>query len=148
MIPMLEELNQKIINLLIQDGRISYYDLAKRLNVPESTIRSRIRSLKEKGVIKGFTTIIDPTKLGYGSIAIVGVDVKAEKFIQVTKKLTQFPEVKFAATCSGDHMIMIEIWMSSGEDLREFIRTKIENIDGVLRTCPAIVTEKLTSSQA
>src|SRR3989338_8312900 len=111
MIKMLEELNQKIIKELVQDGRMSYYDLGKKLNVPESTIRSRVRSLREKGVIKGFTTVIDPTKIGYGSIAIVGVDVKPENFIQVTKELTQFNEVKFAATCSGDHMIMIEIWM-------------------------------------
>ena len=56
---------------------------------------------------------------------------------------TEFENVKFVATTTGDHMIMTEIWMEKASALRDFISNKIGKMDGVTRTCPAIITEKL-----
>lgn len=138
-----DETDMGILEILRENARTHFMDIAKRLRISESTIRKRVKELEKKGVIKKYSAIVDPSKLGYGSVAMVGIDVRPEKFLDVAKKLTEYENVKFVATSSGDHMIMTEIWMGNSSDLREFISAKIERIDGVTRTCPAILMERL-----
>ena len=140
---MLDPVDFGIIKILKDNARTPYLNIAKELNVSESTIRNRVRNLQENGIIKRFSAVIDPNKLGYGSVAFVGIDVQPEKFLYVAKKLTEFDNVKMVATTTGDHMIMTEIWGEKAAELRNFISERIEKITGVTRTCPAIINETL-----
>ena len=114
---MLDNLNLGIIKILKENARTPYLNIAKELKVSESTIRNRVSNLQENGIIKRFSAVIDPNKLGYGSVAFVGIDVQPEKFLYVAKKLTEFDNVKMVATTSGDHMIMTEIWGEKAAEL-------------------------------
>jgi len=140
---MLDETDIGILRILRQNARTPFLEIAKKLRISESTIRKRVKDLEQKGVIKKYSAIVEPSKLGYGSVALVGIDVKPEKFLEVAKRLTDFDNIKFVATSTGDHMIMTEIWMENSSDLRNFISAKIESIEGVTRTCPAILMERL-----
>ena len=140
---MIDATDRGILDILVNNARTPFREIAKELKVSESTIRKRVKNLENNGVIKKYSALIEPTKIGYGSVAIVGVDVKPEKFLSVAKKLTEFNNVKFVATSTGEHMIMTEIWMDKASELRDFISKKIEKIDGITRTCPAIINEKL-----
>ena len=140
---MLDATDFEIIRVLRNNARMPFLGIAKHLKVSESTVRSRVNNLQKTGVIKRYSTIVDPLKMGYGSIALVGIDVQPEKFLHVAKKLTEFENVKMVATTSGDHMIMTEIWGEKASELRNFISERIERISGVTRTCPAIITEIL-----
>jgi len=131
------------LSVLGDNARTPFLKIAKQLKVSESTIRKRVGILEDQGVIKKYSAVVEPAKLGYGSVAIVGIDVAPEKFLEVSKKLTKFDNIKFVATTTGDHMIMTEIWMDKASELRDFISDKIEKMDGVTRTCPAIINEKL-----
>ena len=140
---MLDTTDFEIIKILRNNARMPFLGIAKHLKVSESTVRSRVSNLQKTGVIKRYSTIVDPLKMGYGSVALVGIDVQPEKFLHVAKKLTEFDNVKMVATTSGDHMIMTEIWGEKASELRNFISERIERISGVTRTCPAIITEIL-----
>lgn len=140
---LIDETDKEILTILKDNARTPFLEIAKQLKISESTIRKRVSNLESKGVIKKYSAVIDPTKIGYGSVAIVGIDVQPEKFLNVANKLTEFDNIKFVATSTGDHMIMTEIWMDKASELREFISNKIEKIDGVTRTCPAIINERL-----
>jgi len=83
--------------------------IAARLGVGESTIRNRVRALEEEGVIKQYTVVTDPAKLGCNSVALVGIDVDPSHLLDVALYLSEFSEVKFVATSAGDHMIMTEV---------------------------------------
>jgi len=61
----LDEIDEKIICLIKNDGRFEYFDVAKKLNLDARTVLSRIRGLKEKGILQGFTIFIDLNKIGY-----------------------------------------------------------------------------------
>jgi len=139
----IDDTDKEILSVLGDNARAPFLDIAKQLGVSESTIRKRVGNLEDRGVIKKYSVVVEPAKLGYGSVAIVGIDVAPEKFLDVSKKLTKFDNVKFVATTTGDHMIMTEIWMDKASELRDFISDKIEKMDGVTRTCPAIINEKL-----
>lgn len=140
---MLDETDMGILEVLRKNARAPFLGIAKKLRISESTIRKRVKELEKNGIIKKYSAIVEPSKLGYGSVALVGIDVRSEKFLEVAKKLTEYDNVKFVATSTGDHMIMTEIWMENSNDLRNFISSKIESIEGVTRTCPAILMERL-----
>lgn len=139
----MDERDQKIIEILSEDSRIPFTNIAKNLGVSESTVRKRIKVLEEEGVIKKYSIIVDPSKVGYKTVAIVGLDVEPPRFLSVASKLTEFNEIKYVATSTGDHMIMFEIWTRDGKELMTFISEKIGKIDGIHRICPSIILEKL-----
>ena len=139
---LLDETDKGILGILKDNARIPFLEISKKLQISESTIRKRVANLENSGIIKKYSVVLEPSKLGY-SHAIVGIDVKPEKFLDVAKSLTEFENVKFVATSTGDHMIMTEIWMEKASDLRDFISNQIGKMDGVTRTCPAIINEKL-----
>lgn len=73
------------------------------------------------------------------------LDVEPDKFWEVAERLTEFKEVKYIATSTGDHRVMIEIWAKDGKELTKLISDKLGKIEGVNRICPAIILEKVKS---
>ncbi|MCX8150679.1 MAG: Lrp/AsnC family transcriptional regulator [Candidatus Bathyarchaeota archaeon] len=138
----MDDYDRKIIQMLEQNSRQSFNEVAKKLKLSESAIRKRVVALQEKGIIKKFTVQVDPAKFGVNSVSIVGIDVEPTKLLEVAQKLCEVKEIKSVATSTGDHMIMTEIWTKDGRELTKLLSEKIGAIDGVKKICPAIVLEK------
>jgi len=139
----LDEIDTRILELLEEDARRSFTEMAEKLKVSESSIRKRVSALQKEGVIKKFTIKVDHAKLGLNTVAIVGIDVDSDKMLEIAQKLCDFKDVKCVATSSGDHMIMLEVWAKNGKELNNLISEKIGKIDGVRQICPALILEKL-----
>ncbi len=140
---MIDKLDMEILQLLEKDASLPYTEIARRLKLNESTVRKRVAALKQKGVIRKFTVVIEPSKIGFNTVAIIGVDVDPPKLLEVAQKLCEIPETRYVATSTGDHMIMTEIWTRDGKELSKIISEKIGTIEGVKKICPAIILEKL-----
>ncbi|WP_457750681.1 HTH-type transcriptional regulator LrpA [Thermococcus sp.] len=140
---MLDERDKIIIEMLTKDARTPFTEIAKVLGISETAVRKRVKALEEAGVIKQYTIVIDPSKLGYNLVSLTGVDTMPEKIFEVAAKLKDFEFVRNVYLTSGDHMIMTEVWAKDGEDLSDIISNKIGKIDGVTKVCPAIILEKL-----
>jgi Lrp/AsnC family transcriptional regulator for asnA, asnC and gidA len=140
---MLDEKDRKILEILKKDSRTAFTGIAKTLNVSEATIRKRVKNLEEKKVIMGYGIKIDESKLGYNTIAYVGLDAEPSQFLEAARKMTEIKEVKYVATSTGDHMIMTEIVTKDGKELMRIISEKIGKIKGVHKICPAIILEVL-----
>jgi len=140
---MVDQLDLKILETLRLDASLPFTEIAKRFKVSESTVRKRVERLMREGVIKKFTVTVNPTKIGFNTVAIVGVDVDPSKLLEVAQKLCEIPETIYVATSTGDHMIMTEIWTRDGRELTKILSEKIGSIEGVKKICPAIILEKL-----
>lgn len=138
----MDKLDLSIIEALAKNSRTPFMEIARKLKVSESTIRKRVANLEKNGVIKKFSLVIDTNKAGIGNVALVGVDVAPEKYLDVAEKLAEFEEIKYAAMTTGDHMFMLEIVAKSDDELRAF-SNKLRGIGGVTRICPAIVKDTL-----
>ncbi len=138
---MIDERDMLIIDMLRENARTPHTEIAARLGVGESTIRNRVRALEEEGVIKQYTVVTDPAKLGYNSVALVGIDVEPSYLLDVALHLSELSEVKFVATSAGDHMIMTEVWLTDGSALRTFIVDKIKKLDGVQSVSPTVIMD-------
>ena len=138
----MDKLDLSIIKILSKNSRTPYLEIARKLKVSESTIRKRVSNLENNGVIKKYSLVVDTNKIGFGDIALVGIDVVPEKYLDVAKKLTEFGEIKYVASSTGDHMFMLEVWTKNDNDLRA-LSEKLKGIEGVTRICPAIIKDTL-----
>ena len=139
----MDDKDRRIIEILRENSRTPYTEIAKKMNLTEATIRKRIAELEKKGVIEKYTIEVNPEKLGFKTVTILGLDVEPQYLLEAAHKIAEFEEVQWAATSTGDHMIMCEVWTANGEALFEFLSKKVGKIRGVKDRCPAIIMEKV-----
>jgi len=70
---MIDKTDMGILNILRSNARTPFLSIAKKLKVSESTVRNRVSNLENQGIIKKYSTIVEPSKIGYDSVAIVGI---------------------------------------------------------------------------
>ncbi|MHA2059954.1 MAG: Lrp/AsnC family transcriptional regulator [Candidatus Ranarchaeia archaeon] len=140
---MLDLTDYEIINLLQSDARISYTDLARKLKMNEATVRNRVNRLEDAGIIRNYTVVLDHNKMGMNSRAMVGVNVEPENFLSVSKTLTNLKEVRSVFTCTGDHMVLFDVWFSDHAELSSYIEKNVANLPGVTKVCPSLILSQL-----
>ncbi|MFQ6130050.1 MAG: AsnC family transcriptional regulator [Candidatus Hadarchaeaceae archaeon] len=133
----------EIIKALQADARAPFLGIAKKLRMSESAVRKRVKRLEREGAIERYTVVVNPQKLGYNAVAIVGLDVAPDKYLAIAEALTKLEEVRGVTTSTGDHMIMAEIWAHDNRELTDIVLKRIGKLEGVTRVCPAIVLERI-----
>ena len=129
----LDKLDQEIIVNLQKDGRCSYIDLAKMLEVTEGTIRNRVRRLVGQSIIK-ITTIPELDKLGFGFMGIVGMQVRLADIRTVGNQLAQNPNVCFLANVTGRYEFIAIILTRSSREFADFMENVVSAISSIART--------------
>lgn len=133
----------RILEVLEEDAQASYADIADRADVSKPTVRKYIKQLEEEGVIIGYSADIDPKKLSSQTIALVGIDVASERYVEATNALKSLQKVEALYSSSGDHMLMAEVRAADGDSLGELISDEILEIDGVTAAHPSFLQERL-----
>ena len=100
---MMDNIDIKILKILQENNKISYHKLAKKLKIAASTAHSRVKKLEKKGIIKNFSAILNPEKLGYKTIAWIGLSVEANKLRKVAEKIASYDEVQLVSITTGNH---------------------------------------------
>ncbi|WP_312909057.1 HTH-type transcriptional regulator LrpA1 [Natronosalvus caseinilyticus] len=133
----------RILEVLEEDAQASYAEIASRAEVSKPTVRKYINQLEEDGVIVGYSADVDPKKLSSQTIALVGIDVASERYVEATRALKALDEVESLYTSSGDHMLMAEVRAANGDELGDVIATEILQIEGVTAAHPSFLQERL-----
>ena len=126
-------LDKQLIDLLMQNAHISSAALAKQLNVSSSTVRRRVKSLLEQGIIRIIATP-DLYKLGLPVVAFISFEVSHEKIKSVLNTLSGYPQVAWMAATSGMFNVRSVWWVSSTEELYRLLESEIGKIDGIIRS--------------
>lgn len=136
---LIDEIDKKILKILINDARASWTSIAKELAVNESTIRYRVRKLEDSGVIFGYKAKINYVKASLSS-SLTGIDVEPEYLWRVLNELKQKEEIVQLYLTTGDHVIIAEI-VAENKELLEKIHDYISGLPGVRRVCPSIILD-------
>ncbi|MEM4238336.1 MAG: Lrp/AsnC family transcriptional regulator, partial [Nitrososphaerota archaeon] len=123
----------KILEILQEDGRASYSRIARQLNISEAAVYSRITRLMKEGVIKGFSAIVDESKLGLNIGALIGLRATPTKYMEVLNQLSSFPEILEIHDVTGDYYAMLKVRTGSKEELASLL-DKIGKLEGVVST--------------
>ncbi len=117
----------------MQNANISSSVLAKQLNISSSTVRRRIKSLLEQGIIR-IIAFPNLKKVGLPVVAVIALEVSHEKINSVIKALSIFPHATWVVATSGRFNVMSVWWFSSTEELYTFMESEIGKIEGIQRS--------------
>ncbi len=133
---------EKLVKALMENSRMKFTRLAKLFGVTETAIRKRMKALEKKGIIRKYTLEVDPKKLGYEIDALIGIDTEPEMYMSIMNMLKRDNKVIKLYSSSGDHMIMIRVWLKNYKSLMDFVE-KLNRTKGITRVCPATIIEEL-----
>jgi len=129
----MDDLDLLILNALQEDGRTPFTQIAKKVGVAESTIRSRYASLVERGIVQTIA-VIDPFSVGYNSPALIGISTDSGAINSVAQTLEQMPEVSYLVLTLGGYDLMVEVFCRDREHLTDLITNHIQSIPGIRAT--------------
>ena len=137
------DIEDRILRLLESDAQASIAELADRAGVSKPTVRKYIDKLEDEGVVVGYAAEVDPKKLSGQTIALVGMDVESERYVEATRALRDVDAIERLYTSSGDHMLMAEVRAPDGDALGDVIAEELLAVEGVTAAHPAILQERL-----
>ncbi len=126
----LDDNDRYIIEAMRQDGRVPFAQIAQQLNVSPGMIRVRYNRLVEMGLIK-VVAITNPLRMGYTSMAMIGIRTDANKLLEVAQKVASFEEVIYLIVVSGRYDIIAEVVCRDHADLLRFLTEKLYLVDGM-----------------
>ena len=128
---MVDSLDKKLIELLMEDANRSSEALGKLLKVSSATVRRRTKTLIQNGVLR-IIAVADPNKVGAPLAVVIAFDVVHEQLDSITKLLANRPEVKWASTTTGRFDLIILARFRSTEELANFTQKELpKNIEGI-----------------
>ncbi len=138
----LDDIDHKILDILIENARTPFTDIAKQLNVSAGTIHVRVKKMEDEGVIQGSTLSIDYQKIGYTFIAYIGVLLdKTSKTKQVLEELKKIPNITAAYITAGTYSIFCKLRAKDSNDAKNVL-FQIDEIEGIVRTESTIALEE------
>ena len=140
----LDILDWNILQALQENARQTYTEIGHRFDVAHSTVYDRIKRMEQNGVIKKYTAIVDPEKVGVRYItAIMTVFTDPKESENVAKKLAEAKEaLEVSTSLSQELSIIAKVIAEDQNKLHSFIAQKVAPLPGVLRIQTSIITRK------
>jgi Lrp/AsnC family transcriptional regulator for asnA, asnC and gidA len=126
----LDSVDQFIVESMRQDGRVAFAQIAQQLNVSPGMIRVRYNRLVEMGILK-VVAVTNPLRMGYRTMAMIGIRTQGDKMLNVADKISEFDEVIYAIVVSGRYDIICEVVCRDHAHLLAFLTEKLYTVDGV-----------------
>ena len=136
--PLLDAVDREIVALLRQDGRMAFTDIAKQLELPESTVRYRVQRLLQSEIMQ-ISARLNPQKLGLPHIVTFRLNVERHQIEPVAEALAAIPEVQFVAIVTGHYNIITDACFGTHEDLLALF-SQIHTLPGIIHydSCTAL----------
>lgn len=138
-----DAVDRKILARLVEDGRSTYDDIGKHVSLSAPAVKRRVDRLRDRGVLRGFTALVDPAALGATTEALIelfyapgiGLD-------RVRESLRPIPEVAEAWSVTGDADCIVRVRARDPQDLERIIM-ELQRESAVIRTRSQIIMSRL-----
>jgi DNA-binding Lrp family transcriptional regulator len=144
----LDETDVTLVTLLQENGRMSNSELAERAGIAASTCVSRVRSLLDRGIITGFTAIVDPPAVGIDLQVLISVSVRAgarQRIAELSEQLQNQPEVMQLFFLGGAEDFIIHLAAHSAEQVRDFVMDHLSAHPAVASTRTSMVFDHFST---
>jgi Lrp/AsnC family leucine-responsive transcriptional regulator len=139
----------KVLRLLQDDGRASWARVAELLGVTGPAAAERVRRLEQRGVIRGFTALIDPEAVGLALTAFIAVSLEKPAHRRAfLRRVQALPEIQECHHCTGEDDYLLKVRCRGVGDLDRVINTELKSVPGILRTRTTIVMRTSKDSPA
>jgi DNA-binding Lrp family transcriptional regulator len=124
-----ENLDRKLVNALLGDGRASLRSLAEDLDVSVTTVSNHLSDLEDQGIIQGYTPKIDYNALGYDVTAILQLKVEGSALKTVVDDLQQHRQMMSVYETTGDHDVIAVGKFTDTDDMNDEIKALLTDPD-------------------
>ena len=128
----LDTLDQKIVQLLIQNARISYSDIGEAVGISRVAVKARIQALEQKGIIEEYTTIINPQKISGAVSCYFEIETLPNTLAEVTDILNRNETITQIYRVTGKNKLHVHAVAASGDEMETLLRTVIDPLPGVI----------------
>jgi Lrp/AsnC family transcriptional regulator for asnA, asnC and gidA len=135
----LDETDREILEILQADARTPFSEIARQIDMSSATVHERVNQLIEDGVIEGYHAKVDPTALGYGVNAIVGLRVNQGREQDTLDELSEIDGVQEVHITTGEYDVVLRVHAEDTEDLRRLMFDQIARMDGFSRSQTMVI---------
>ena len=151
---LLDKKDIQILRIIQRNSKITTREIARQLNIPVTTVFTRIKKLEQKGIIKEYRAILNEKKLGKGTTAFIlasfsyrtqNKELLSQR--ELAREIAKFPEVQEVHIITGDWDLLIKVKAENVEAIGKFVIDKLRLIKGIEKTLTCVVfeTEKETT---
>ena len=129
----LDGIDEKIVNELRKDGRVSLRTIAERLDISTGTVRARYNRLVELGVLK-VSALVNPFYFKNSVLALIGMTLESRTHHEAMRKISSLEGVLSVCNSAGGFDLCAEVFLKSREELNTFLFKKLPSIEGIKST--------------
>jgi Lrp/AsnC family transcriptional regulator for asnA, asnC and gidA len=141
----LDRIDRRMIRLPQKDGRMSIVDIAKELNISETTARTRLKRLIRDDIIN-VVAVCNPIQLGFEIIGNLKLTIDLKKKNHILSQLKKIDQLNYIALTTGGTDLDVEFIARSLDEFKELIFSEIPNIDGVISLDTSLIVEIIKNS--
>ncbi|WP_053362303.1 Lrp/AsnC family transcriptional regulator [Bacillus sp. FJAT-27251] len=141
----MDHIDMKILDLLMQNGRASYVDIAKGLGLSRVAVRERVNKLMDEGVIEQFTVVINSSKVGKEVSAFFNIDCDPGSLVKVAEALAENPNVASCYQMTGPSTLHTHVLVDNFQALERFINEELYALEGITRVDSQILLRRFKS---
>lgn len=139
----LDDIERRMLAVLVEDGRLSVNELASRVGVSRATAYARFDRLRRSGVITGFRAEIDPRALGLTIAAVILVNVNQGEWPTLRRELAALPGVEYVALTSGGFDFLLMVRVADIESLRDVVLYRVARMRAVRSTQTVFILDEV-----
>ncbi|MCL1933037.1 MAG: Lrp/AsnC ligand binding domain-containing protein [Candidatus Azobacteroides sp.] len=131
----IDKLDRKILEIISQNARIPFKDVAEVCNVSRAAIHQRVQKMIEMKVIVGSGYHVNPRVLGFNTCTYIGVKLeRGSMYKDVVPEFEKIPEIVECHFTTGPYTMLIKMYARDNEHFMELLNGQIQEIPGVIST--------------
>ena len=139
----LDELDRKILDLLTQNARYTYSELGERLGLSRVAIKNRMDALEERGIIEGYTVIVNPQKLGSAVSCYYELEARPDALPEILRRLEACPTVTQIYRVTGECCLHIHAVAADQEELERLMNEALDRLPGVEKLTTRVILSRV-----
>lgn len=141
----IDDTDIKILNCLTENGRMSYVDIGRELNLSRVSVRERVNQLMDGGVIEKFSVVINSELAGKKVSAFFEVDCEPTSLVTVAETLVNNPNVASCYQMTGPSTLHMHVLVEDFGHLEKFINEELYALEGITRVSSHILLRRFKS---
>ena len=134
----MDDIDKKIIKVLEDDARTSLRKISELVDVSLGTVSNRVKRMEKNGIIRGYSVILDPDKIGWELNVVIGLRIQKGRLIEIQERIAKDSRVHGVYDVTGDFDSMVIAKAKNRKDLDDLSKNVL-SIDGVERSITHLV---------
>ena len=143
----MDDIDKKIIKVLEDDARTSLRKISELVDVSLGTVSNRVKRMEKNGIIRGYSVILDPDKIGWELNVVIGLRIQKGRLIEIQERIAKDSRVHGVYDVTGDFDSMVIAKAKNRKDLDDLSKNVL-SIDGVERSITHLVLNTVKEKTA